>query len=274
MDSASPHPFRISPLRWLQYLFLVGMFVLGIVVYPHLPEIIPTHWNFVGQADNWSPKTYGAWLIPGLALALSVLFPLFRRIDPKSQNYAAFEHAWDVFQLALVGFMGYIYIVQLNTALHPEQSALVGRYVMFGIGALLILMGNYMGKIRQNFFVGLRTPWSLSDPEVWQRSQRFGGWAFVLGGLGIIAETFFWWQVVWVFFGIFILVVLVPVIYSYLIYRKEKTLTVLVAAVVLIIVAVIIGIRLVGSEDTWLCVNGEWVPHGVPSAPQPTEPCL
>lgn len=222
--TAPDHP-RTGPslLRLLQILMLLALFAAAAILYPQLPERVPTHWNFAGQVDQYSSKLFGTFLLPGVALLLSILFPIISRIDPKYRNYANFAHAWEVFQLAFVGFMAYLFAIQMYASFHPEASWLVGRAVMFGIGVLLILLGNYMGKIRQNFFVGLRTPWSLSDPEVWTKSQRFGGWCFVLGGLAIIVESILWKAITIVFLAILAFVILPPIVYSYLLFHwKQK----------------------------------------------------
>ena len=87
---------------------------------------------------------------------------------------------------------------------------------------LFIILGNYMGKVRQNYFVGLKTPWTLNDPEVWQKSQRLAGWAFVLSGLIFIVESIIWIAVAYAFIGTIALVVIVPIAYSYLISRPKK----------------------------------------------------
>jgi uncharacterized membrane protein len=79
-----------------------------------------------------------------------------------------------------------------------------------------------MGKVRQNYFVGLKTPWTLNDPEVWQKSQRFAGWAFVLAGLAFIIEAIVWFAVVPVFFAAMAVMVILPIAYSYLLSRKKR----------------------------------------------------
>ena len=113
--------------------------------------------------------------------------------------------------------------IQMNATLHPEASAMVGRSMIFGIGVLFVILGNFMGKVRQNWFIGLRTPWTLADPEVWQKSQRVGGWAFVLGGLAVITETFFLGDNPWIFFGIILVIAVFPIVYSYVIYKRKIT---------------------------------------------------
>ncbi|MDD4319553.1 MAG: SdpI family protein [Candidatus Peribacteraceae bacterium] len=280
----TPLPSRIvTPLAALKVLIVAGMFAAGALLYSRLPEQIPSHWNFAGQVDDFTAKPWGVWMLPLVALAMAVLFPLFRRIDPRRENYEMFRHSWDMLQLCFVAFMAYIYGMQLYLSLQPLPSPdFVGRFVTFGIGMLFVVIGNYMGKIRQNFFVGMRTPWTLSDPEVWRKSQRFGGWAFVLGGLAVIAESVIWWRPEFIFFGIVLIVAFLPMFYSFVIYPRNKTATgkgmrsfLLLALVTFLVgAAVAVGIRLTSSEDTWLCDKGQWVKHGSPSAPMPTEPCI
>jgi uncharacterized membrane protein len=271
------------PLVIIRWLLVAGLFALAAYLYPGLPEHIPTHWNLEGQADQFSPKTYGTWLIPGITLVMAILFPVFQRFDPKSANYAEFLHAWDVLQTAIVAFMAYIFCITMLATLDPAQSPLVGRYVVFGVGALFVVIGNYMGKIRQNWFVGLRTPWTLSDPETWNRSQRFGGWTFVLGGLAVMGEAFFWFHPGWVFFSILLLITLLPIAYSFLIFPRtnalatrggKKSFLLLIVFCAAVAFAVAVGLRLLSSEDDWLCNNGQWIKHGNPQVPQPTVPCL
>lgn len=260
------------------------MYAAGALVYSKLPDVIPSHWNFQGQADSFQPKTYGTWLLPTLALIMAILFPFFRRIDPKSENYPKFEHVWEIIQLSIIGILAYIYAIQLYVSLNPELSEQVGRFVVFGIGVLFVVLGNYMGKIRQNFFVGMRTPWTLSDPEIWSKSQRFAGWMFVVGGLLMMAEGFLWPTKGASLFGVVLIVSLAPIAYSYMLYRKTvqpskqdrkgmKSFLGLVLFTMLVGAAVAAAVRLTSSEDTWICDNGQWVPHGIPSAPMPTTGC-
>ncbi|HAI98815.1 TPA: hypothetical protein DCL30_04765 [Candidatus Peribacteria bacterium] len=209
-------------LLWVKILIVAGMFLAGALLYPKLPDIITTHWGVSGQPDGWMPKAYGTWLLPGLTLLMTILFPIFSRLDPKQENYPLFARTWEIIQIAMIAMMAYIFAVQLYASIHPEASALVGRFILLGVGALFVVIGNYMGKIRQNFFVGLRTPWSLSDPEVWSRSQRFGGWMFVLGGLAFMAEAAIWKYEIPVFIAVITAVVVVPVVYSYVLYRQRK----------------------------------------------------
>lgn len=198
------------------------MFIAGAIAYSYLPDVIPTHWGFDGQPNGWSPKWFGVWLIPALCLLFLVLFPVLSRLDPRSENYESFKKPWSVIQTAILGMLAYMYAVTMFVTFYPEYNSLVGRLVVLGMGLLFVILGNYMGKVRQNYFIGLRTPWTLNDPEVWQKSQRVSGWAFVLCGLVAIAEAWIWLAVPYVFFGAIALTVVVPVVYSYKLAADKK----------------------------------------------------
>lgn len=200
----------------------VLMLAAAAMSYPYLPNIIPVHWGFEGQPNGWAPKTWGAWLIPLMTLAFLFLFPLLQRLDPKRENYKNFKKPWAVIQTSLIAMFAYMYAVTLIVTLYPQYNAMVGRAVVCGIGILFVILGNVMGKVRQNYFVGLKTPWTLDDPEVWQKSQRFTGWAFVLAGLVFIVEAVVWIAILAVFIAMMTVMVILPIAYSYLLSRKKK----------------------------------------------------
>jgi len=203
-------------------IIVILMFVAGAMLYGYLPDLIPTHWGFEGQPNQWSPKMWGAWLIPGLSLLFLILFPLLPRLDPKHENYEKFKKPWGIIQTALIAYFAYMYAVTMYVTFYPQYNAMVGRAVVFGMGILFVILGNVMGKVRQNYFVGLKTPWTLDDPEVWQKSQRFAGWMFVLAGLAFIVQAIIWFAILPVFIGLMAVIVVLPIAYSYLLSRKKR----------------------------------------------------
>ncbi|MFH1077724.1 MAG: SdpI family protein [Patescibacteria group bacterium] len=200
---------------------VVLMFIVGIGLYSSLPDVIPTHWGLEGEPNGWSPKTYGAWIMPLMSLAFLILFPILPKLDPKRENYVNFKKSWDVIQTALVAMMAYMFAVTNVVTFYPQYNGMVGRAVMLGIGFLFVILGNVMGKVRQNYFIGLRTPWTLNDPEVWQKSQRVAGWAFVLCGLAFILEAIVWVAILPVFIAMISALLVLPIVYSYLLTRKK-----------------------------------------------------
>jgi uncharacterized membrane protein len=199
---------------------VLSMFVVGVLVYSKLPETIPTHWGFDGMADAWGPK-YKVFLTPVLSLAMLVLFPLLSKLDPKAENYKFFKKPWEVLQTVLVVFFGLIFALQVYFSLNVDVDGVMDNIMLMSVGVMFMVIGNLLGKIRHNYFIGFKTPWTLADPEVWQKSQRFAGWVMFAGGLVFFVNSFFQLLVVPMFIIVVASVVIVPTVYSYLVSRKN-----------------------------------------------------
>lgn len=210
-----------TPARIAQYIIAACMFIAGLIIVKDLPDQVPVHWNFAGEPDNWMDKDIGTFLLPLVTLGMVILFPILQKIDPKRKNYEKFKGPWEVIQVSIVGMFAYFYAVSMYMTLYPQQSNTMGQFMIFGIGLLFVILGNLMGKVRHNYFVGLKTPWTLADPQVWQKSHRFTGWIFVFAGLAFIVESIIWIHIPYVFFTIVLLTVVVPIVYSYLISPKD-----------------------------------------------------
>lgn len=211
-------------MKIFRILLVAALFAVAFIVYPHLPEEVPIHWNTLGEPDDFASRGFGAFLVPLMGLGFLILFPLLAKIDPRKANYKKFTSAWEWIQTLLIMMLAYFYGIQIFITFYPEHQALMPRLMFGGIGLLFIALGNLMGKLRQNFFVGLRTPWTLSDPEVWQKSQRVAGWSFVTGGLLFILLAF-WGDIPHIgaiFISITAMMILFPIVYSYLAYSKHK----------------------------------------------------
>jgi immunity protein, SdpI family len=209
--------------KWIPLLIVVAAFVASAIVYPRLPEMVPTHWNGMdAQPDSWSSRAFGAWLTPVILLGMWALVRILPAIDPRGANYAKFGGAFEAIIGSLMLFLLGMHILLLRAALgHPAPMQ---RVVPFGIGILLIVIGNLLPRARPNWFVGIRTPWTLSSDRVWEKTHRFGGRVFVAGGLLITIAALLWAQWVHV---VLIAVVLIAtssvVIYSYLEWKREQS---------------------------------------------------
>jgi uncharacterized membrane protein len=206
-------------------IIIAGMFILSFVLLPYLPDIIPTHWGLSGKADGFSPKAFGAFFAPVLALAIAVLFPVFQRMDPKRESYENFQKTWERLQIGIIAFFAYIHIITLFAGMYSFISDRVGMLITSGMGILFILIGNSMGKIEQNWFVGLRTPWTLSDPEIWRKSQRMAGLLFVIGGIIILSLSLTVHSAPILFIAFIsstLAISVIPILYSYFLAQKKK----------------------------------------------------
>lgn len=204
---------------WPLWLLLGGLIIGSLLVYPHLPEEIPRHWNFKGEVDAYWAKPYGVF-VPLLIMAGVYLLMLFLPyLDPKRENYQRFAGAYTFIRQLLVIFLGLIYVISILAGMGYNLN--VGFLVKAMVAVLFILIGNFMGQLRHNYFVGIRTPWTLASEEVWQKTHRLGARVWVLGGIVCLLASFM--DSVWgtgLFFASLMVMVLVPVVYSYTIYEK------------------------------------------------------
>lgn len=194
-------------------------FVLVAVFYGDLPDPVPSHWNAQGEVDGFTPKPWGAWLFPMITLGVYLLFVIIPWISPHGFRMESFLGVVRILKLATVLFM---FVVGVTVILAARGAPLdPGDIVLPGVGVLLLVIGNYMGKLRKNFFIGIRTPWTLASDEVWARTHRLGGWTLVIAGLVMILTGLTGWPSMAITVTVVvILAALVPVIYSFVIYRK------------------------------------------------------
>ena len=165
----------------LMWLLSLLPFALVAAAWPYLPEKVPTHWGAGGQVDAYSsPATL--WLLCGMSPLLSLGMQFLPRLDPRKENYEKFQSYYDFFGPLVPLILLVCIAVTLSESLWPGRID-VARVIMLMVGVLFIIIGNMMGKVKTNWFMGFRTPWALSDPDVWNKTQRLGGWTFFLSGL-------------------------------------------------------------------------------------------
>lgn len=190
--------------------------------YRHFPGQVPIHWNLAGQVDGWSGPGFAAFFLPALIAGLYLLFLALPRLDPQRERYAEFSKAYHVFKNSFVGLMAALYFLTGLSGLGYDLP--IAAIVPSLIGLLFILIGNYMAKLKLNWFIGARTPWTLSSETVWNKTNRLAGKLFVLGGLLMVAEAVAPLKLRLPLLLIIVTSIsLVPIIYSYLLYRQEQT---------------------------------------------------
>jgi len=194
---------------------------LSIYFYLHFPERVAMHWNFAGQVDGWSSRGVGAFAIPGLIVGMYLLFLALPLLDPKKERYAEFDKIYHIFKGAILSMMFILYV--LTSAYSLGFPVQIGEVVPLLVGGLFILLGNYMGKIKKNWFMGIRTPWTLSSENVWNRTHRVGGHLFMLLGLIIaISPLLPEWGAMVAIIGGMCVMVFGTLGYSYYLYSKEQ----------------------------------------------------
>lgn len=208
--------------KWIPLLIVVAAFISSAVVFQRLPETMPTHFDISGQPNGWSSRLFGAWVVPLFLLCMWGLVRVLPAIDPRGGNYAKFGGAFEGIIVSIMLFMLGMHIVVLRASLgHPVAMQ---RVLPFAIGVLFIVIGNLLPRARPNWFVGIRTPWTLSSDRVWEKTHRLGGHLFVAGGVIIAVAAFAWtkWAHV-VLVTVVTLCAAIVLIYSYLEWKREQS---------------------------------------------------
>lgn len=173
----------------LTIVLTVLAYFLSLAALPYLPDQVVIHWNAAGEADGFSNKWVGAFLPPLLMTGLLIFMSALPKFDPKKANYSRFQKSYRIVNAALACFFLLLHIVTLAYNLGAPVD--IGRLVPIGVGALLIVLGNYMPKIKPNYFIGIRTPWTLESEAVWNKTHRLGGKVFIAMGM-LSMLTAFW----------------------------------------------------------------------------------
>ncbi|HLB00104.1 MAG TPA: SdpI family protein [Bacteroidota bacterium] len=193
--------------------------VLSAVFYEKVPETMASHWNTGGEPDNTMPKAWGLFLLPCVLAAMALMALFIPKIDPLKANIALFRKFFDVFMLLLLGFMltAHLFVLLWNAGIRISPN-----YVFpAGIAALFYYIGVLCGVAKRNWFIGIRTPWTLSSDRVWEKTHRRARPLFKISAFVILGGTFLGESVVYAFLVPVIALVSYLVVYSYLEYRRE-----------------------------------------------------
>jgi len=194
--------------------------VMTLVVYPMMPDVVASHWNAAGDLDGTLPKFWGLALIPVLMYGFCALLAVLPRIDPLRNNYRKFQDYYEGFILVFAAFLSFIQLQIILWGLGTQVSPNLTLPIMIGI--LFIYIGFLLEHAEPNWFVGIRTPWTLSSDSVWKKTHQKGATLFKLAGVvsmvGILAGIYAW---------LFILVPAIAiavytVVYSYVEFRREQ----------------------------------------------------
>lgn len=207
-------------LRIVMYGLAVLPLVVFLILYDKVPALIPGQWRLDGTVRYDSKNTF--FLISGLWIFLAVLFDVSPNIDPRKKNYEKFKNYYDAFCIFLMIFCDIISAIVLIESFKPGTIA-VSKVIIMLIGILFMFMGNIMPKFKSNFYIGIKTSWSLSDSDVWNKTNRLGGKLMFWSGLAFIFGAFLLGDKA--MFTLLMVVVFVmagvPVVMSYVWYRKK-----------------------------------------------------
>lgn len=206
--------------RWLAPVVLAALWAFALAALPHLPAWVPSHWNLRGEVDGWMPRLQGALLVPTAATGIWLLLLGIPRIDPRRDNIERLGGDYRLLANLVVLFLAVLAVAVLGKAMGWPVD--VPAVVLAAMGLLFAGLGNYLPRVRPNFTVGVRTPWTLSSEEVWRRTHRVAGRVFVAGGVVLVLAAFLPDPARGVLaVAAIILVAGIPLVYSYVAWRRE-----------------------------------------------------
>ncbi|MEO8044769.1 MAG: SdpI family protein [Spartobacteria bacterium] len=179
-------------LSWLEVVLLAAPLIALAIYWDELPARVPIHWDLRGQIDRWANKTPGILIVPLTALGLTALLRILSWFDPKLRRTPGHESLMPavlpILRIASLFLLNTVFFVQMATSLGHNVPS--GRILMTCLLVFFVIMGNYLGNLRPNYFVGIRTPWTLENPETWQATHRLGGRLIFFGALILVGAQF------------------------------------------------------------------------------------
>ena len=195
--------------------------IAGLLVWDQLPEQMASHWNSNDQVDGYMPKFWGVFLMPLIILGMLALFIVVPGIDPLKANIAQFRGAFNLFIVLISAFMLYMHGLTLAWSLGYQDFNMSAAMLPF-LGVVFIFIGYMLRQAKRNFFIGIRTPWTLSSDTVWDKTHQLGSILFMASGvLAIIGSFFGGMTAFWLFFVPLMTSTVVLMVYSYILYRAE-----------------------------------------------------
>ncbi len=190
----------------------------GVILWDKLPDSVPVHFGPTGEADGFASRGVAVFVMPLFLLAIHWLCTLATAADPKNKNIDKKALGLVLWICPMISLLvnGVVYVTALGIA--------INILMVFGLflGCLFVVIGNYMPKCRQSYTLGIKLPWTLNDEDNWNRTHRFAGRLWTVGGLVVIITAFLGNAFAYIFLGIILVMVLIPTVYSYRLYKKTK----------------------------------------------------
>lgn len=213
-----------TQVYWLVALAIIAAtWVASAILYPSMPAMVPTHWNIYGKVDGYGSKSWAMFLMPAVMVFFLAFFKFLPALSPKNFEVDSFRETYLYVMVATIGLFAYIHGMMLVSSWRHLAGAArgddMGRVLVGGLFLFLGLVGNVMGKVKRNFYMGVRTPWTLASDRVWNDTHRLAAWFMVGGSLVGFLITVSGLSLA-VAFTVLIVSVLIPVVYSFVHYKQ------------------------------------------------------
>jgi uncharacterized membrane protein len=201
-------------------IIIILSFLIGIASYSYLPNTLASHWGANGNVNGYTPKFWALFLIPFISVGLFILFYFIPKLDPLKKNYEKFAKYYESFILVMIIFMLYIYVLTILWNFHITFN--MSLALIPALGFLFIYIGIILKYTKRNWFIGIRTPWTLSSDKVWDKTHQLGSRLFEISGIIAIVGIFFPDYLLWFLLAPIIVSVVWLFIYSYLQFKKVE----------------------------------------------------
>lgn len=190
--------------------------LIGLLLWNRLPEQIPSHWDINGNVDSWSSKGFTVFAMPAMLLAIHWLCVFASTTDPKRMNYNRKMFTLVLWICPVIGLAmtSLVYATALGYPLRIEMI------MPLLVGLMFIIVGNLLPKCRQTYTMGIKLPWTFASEENWNKTHRFAGKVWVIGGIVTLATAFL--SNFWILLGVLVVMVAAPTIYSYMYFRSHE----------------------------------------------------
>ena len=212
--------FEIKKEIWIWVMMTLPLLYL-VYVWPTLPEMVPTHFGMDGQPNDWSHRSTLVFIIVSMLLGIYLLLTVIPAIDPKAR-IGSMGNKYFLFKLFLMVFITILcfFCIQMSAAKKIGNPSMV--FVL--IGGMFVFLGNYMQSIKPNYFIGIRTPWTLENETVWRKTHQLGGKLYFVAGLLVMILPFILKEhYPYVFLTIVLAASLIPIVYSFMVYKQQKS---------------------------------------------------
>lgn len=211
----------ITKKEIIPILIILLTLVVILALYSKLPSRVPSHWNFQGKVDGYSSKNFTAFFFPGLIIFIYLLMTFLPFIDPLRKNVEASAEAYFWLRAMFVGFFSLLYFNILYAGIAGGEKFSINLTFLPVLGLLFIGIGFLLPKFKRNYFIGIRTPWTLNSDVVWEKTHQRAKNLFIAAGVVLILGSLIKNLGIWLLI-IMLIFLLWPIIDSYFIYRKEK----------------------------------------------------
>ncbi|MCP4438121.1 MAG: DUF1648 domain-containing protein [Aureispira sp.] len=168
--------------EFLLLVLVIAPSIYAVLMWTKMPDIVPVHWNLKGEVDGYGSRHMVLGLTAGLSIFIYALMALIPKLAVRKESFKQLGKTYFKLRVILQLFFAMLSVVIVYSTMNSDTVD-IGMLITLCMAVFMILLGNYMGKFRPNYFMGIRTPWTLSNDTVWAKTHRLAGWMWVVGGL-------------------------------------------------------------------------------------------